>query len=90
LIELPEARYLIVKVVEVENASRRTLNDPAVVQEYYNRIAVYKQEKARATLQLRALDKASITPVRVRDGLRDLLLDNLRQAHRELRQLGIH
>jgi len=90
LIELPQSRFLIVRLTGIQSSGSRTLADPTVVEEYFGRIAAHKQEKARAILQLRALDKTAVTPPRVREELRELLLTNLRQAHRELRQLGIH
>jgi len=90
LLDIGQARFLVVRVKEISRPDQLSLNNPAVVEHYRSRIAALKQEKATAILRLRALDKSSIEPPRVRVQLRELVLANLRQAHRELRSLGIH
>jgi hypothetical protein len=89
-VPLPHARWVVLHVVQIHRAGDTTLDDKRVVAAYKGRIAQLKRRKAEFTLRLRALDKADLRPERVRRDLRQLILSELRQARRGLRELGIH
>jgi len=90
LLKIREGAYIVVEVRGISRADQLTLNDPQVVNAYFARIAQAKQMKARSILRLRALDKSSVRPRRVREDLRELILTDLRAAQRKLRTLGLH
>jgi hypothetical protein len=87
---LPRSRWVVLHVVQVSRPGDLTLDDPKVVNAYRQRIGELKQRKAEYTLRLRALDETDLRPERVRTELRELILTTLKQARRQLRQLGLH
>ncbi len=59
-------------------------------QAYTLRIRELRARKWRAVARLRALDKSTVRPERVRTGLRTQLVTELKAAEKTLRALGIH
>ncbi len=86
---LPSGAYEIVCLLERDNPAARRATDPAVAEEYDKRIRALRATKCEAMLQLRALDKSTVSPDRVRDDLRTQILATLREAEGALCTLGL-
>jgi len=85
----PGGAYEIVYLIEREEAGERKASDPAVSEEYSRRIRTLRATKWEWFLRLRALNESTVEPQRVRDDLRKLILDSLREAEQALNALGL-
>jgi hypothetical protein len=87
---LPEGGYLFVFLVKRENPGDRSTADAEVAEEYGSRIQTLRASKWEAVMRIRALDKATVRPERVRQELRRYWLAILRDADQGLRALGLN
>ncbi|HEX5138939.1 MAG TPA: hypothetical protein VFY93_18355 [Planctomycetota bacterium] len=86
---MPTGEYEIVLLVERTDPSERKVTDPAVAEEYGNRIRSLRATKWENFLRLRALNDSTVEPPRVREELRKVILDSLREAEDSLNALGL-
>ena len=82
--------YRILKLVDRERPDERPPSDPEVARAYDERIRFLRAYKWQAKLQIETLDAATVTPERVREGMRKDILQGLREAVQRLAELGLH
>ena len=86
----PGGGYRIVSLLARERPEDRSVKDPDVARAYDVRIRALRASKWQAHMYIRALDRSTVRPERVRESLRAELLIELRDADGQLRTLGLH
>lgn len=86
----PGGGYRMVSLLARERPEDRSVQDPEVSRAYEAMIGALRAVKWQAHMHIRALDRSTVRPERVRESMRADLLAELRDAESKLRALGLH